>query len=171
MKALTLWQPWATLIAIEAKTIETRSWYTNYRGPLAIHAAKQTTEDAVGLCVHEPFFGALIGSGFVRNEKNWTGQEYAQLDTTKMPFGAIVATCELVYCIKIEKARKFYRNALPRMIDGLWLPPDEPELSFGDYTPGRYAWILANVKALPEPIPAKGAQGLWEWILPTEAQP
>lgn len=41
MKALTLWQPWATLIAIGAKRFETRSWQTSHRGPLAIHAAKK----------------------------------------------------------------------------------------------------------------------------------
>jgi hypothetical protein len=35
MKVLTFTQPWATLVAIGAKRIETRSWYTNYRGPLA----------------------------------------------------------------------------------------------------------------------------------------
>jgi hypothetical protein len=40
MKAITLHQPWATLVAIEQKKIETRSWPTSYRGPLAIHAAK-----------------------------------------------------------------------------------------------------------------------------------
>lgn len=40
MKAVTLTQPWATLVAIGAKQIETRSWPTNYRGPLAIHAGK-----------------------------------------------------------------------------------------------------------------------------------
>src|SRR5690348_17556570 len=40
MKALTLTQPWASLVAIGAKRIETRSWSTSYRGPLAIHAAK-----------------------------------------------------------------------------------------------------------------------------------
>lgn len=36
LKALTLWQPWATLIAIGAKRIETRGWATSYRGPLVI---------------------------------------------------------------------------------------------------------------------------------------
>lgn len=41
MKAITLWQPWASLIAIGAKKYETRSWKTNYRGPIAIHAAKK----------------------------------------------------------------------------------------------------------------------------------
>lgn len=41
MKALSLWQPWATLIANGAKQIETRSWSTSYRGPILIHAAKR----------------------------------------------------------------------------------------------------------------------------------
>lgn len=40
MKALSLTQPWASLVAVGAKRIETRSWRTSYRGPLAIHAAK-----------------------------------------------------------------------------------------------------------------------------------
>ncbi len=40
MKALTIRQPWASLIAAGVKTIETRSWSTRYRGPLAIHAGK-----------------------------------------------------------------------------------------------------------------------------------
>lgn len=39
MKALTLWQPWASLIALGEKRYETRSWATSYRGLLAIHAS------------------------------------------------------------------------------------------------------------------------------------
>lgn len=42
MKALTLHQPWASLIAAGVKTIETRSWSTRYRGPLAVHAGKRS---------------------------------------------------------------------------------------------------------------------------------
>ena len=41
MKAISLWQPWASLMAYGFKTIETRSWATLYRGPLLIHAAKR----------------------------------------------------------------------------------------------------------------------------------
>ena len=37
------------------------------------------------------------------------------------------------------------------------------EMLFGDWTPGRYAWELANVRLLPKPIRAKGAQRLWNW--------
>ena len=40
LKALSLYQPWASLIMAGRKTIETRSWATKYRGPLAIHASK-----------------------------------------------------------------------------------------------------------------------------------
>ena len=40
MKALSLTQPWATLVASGRKQVETRSWTTSYRGPLLIHAAK-----------------------------------------------------------------------------------------------------------------------------------
>lgn len=45
IKALSLWQPWATAIALELKKIETRAWSTDYRGPLLIHAAKKWTKD------------------------------------------------------------------------------------------------------------------------------
>ena len=46
MRALSLWQPWASLIYDGRKTIETRHWEMLYRGPLAIHAAKRVEKDA-----------------------------------------------------------------------------------------------------------------------------
>lgn len=45
MRALTLWEPWATAIAFELKQFETRSWGTKYRGTLAIHAGKKVDAD------------------------------------------------------------------------------------------------------------------------------
>lgn len=45
MKAISLWQPWASAIALGHKRIETRHWSTSYRGPIAIHAAKRWTRD------------------------------------------------------------------------------------------------------------------------------
>lgn len=45
IKALTLHQPWASLMAQEIKTIETRSWSTDYRGLLAIHAGKKVNRN------------------------------------------------------------------------------------------------------------------------------
>lgn len=40
MKTLSIRQPWAWLIAAGHKTIENRTWATNYRGPVLIHASK-----------------------------------------------------------------------------------------------------------------------------------
>jgi len=45
LKALSLQQPWASLIADGCKTIETRTWTTKYRGPLAIHVSQRKYED------------------------------------------------------------------------------------------------------------------------------
>ena len=59
--AVTLWQPWASLVAQGAKHIETRSWLTSYRGPLAIHAAKRYTPDLQVMADQEPFRSALAG--------------------------------------------------------------------------------------------------------------
>ena len=41
MKALTIWQPYASLIGAGIKKIETRSWYTTYRGPILIHSGQR----------------------------------------------------------------------------------------------------------------------------------
>lgn len=63
MKTISLWQPWASLVAIKAKRIETRSWYTSYRGPLAIHAAKVFPKWVHELCCEAPFSEALVEYG------------------------------------------------------------------------------------------------------------
>jgi len=152
MKALTLYQPWATLIAIGAKRIETRSWSTNYRGPLAIHAGKNTDfirgRGKYYICDEHPFCDVLIKAGLFLFENPFPGA---------IPLGCIVATCELVDCILMDE--KF----LSEPVYCLGWSVQHPEVAFGDFRLGRYAWMLNKVKLLPEPIPAKGAMGLWEW--------
>lgn len=176
MKALTLTQPWATLVAIGAKRIETRSWSTTYRGPLAIHAAKGLGpvggKKGLGeLCSREPFCSVLNYWG-KRHYAEHPGLE-AMARNPFMPLGAIVATCTLVDVCPIVTprhmgdpnytSRGMYLEILP---DGRGSRDHDVtgnEFAFGDYTPGRYAWLLTDIKPLPEPIPAKGALGLWEW--------
>lgn len=157
MKALSVWQPHASLIALRSKKIETRGWYTNYRGPLVIHAAKTFPKFARDLCGDDPFTFELVKGG------------YMGPDT--LPLGAVVAYGNLAECCLIKE------DGLYRLIPGLKDPPKwfeplpaEPEISFGDYTPGRFAWILEEVQMLPEPIPAKGHQGLWNWEPPEGVQ-
>jgi hypothetical protein len=151
MKALTLTQPWATLVAIGAKRIETRSWRTSYRGPLAIHAAKGLA--SVGgkrglrqLIASEPFATALAGH-------SW------------LPLGAIIATCTPVDCVPTEQIMKAFGAYGPTDASGghkLW-PLTDQELTFGDYSANRWGWLLDDVQMLDTPVFCKGALGLWEW--------
>ena len=60
MKALTLWQPWASLIASGAKTLEIRGRNTNYRGELAIHAAKRPYRASDAHTVADLPYGAFV---------------------------------------------------------------------------------------------------------------
>lgn len=136
MKALSLWQPWASAIACGVKCIETRSWYTPYRGPLAIHAAKKWDGDlkdtTLFLCGLHPVFGDRLKA---------TG--------TPMPLGQVICTVDLVACTSSEE---LLRRGISKM-----------EQDFGDFSDCRWGWEMANVKVLPEPIPARGFQQLWEW--------
>lgn len=54
MRALSLWQPWASLIYDERKKIETRHWEMLHRGPLAIHAAMKVDKDACRQFAYDP---------------------------------------------------------------------------------------------------------------------
>jgi len=161
MKALTLYAPWGLLIPEELKKIETRSWATTYRGPLAIHVSKRIPPEYRSLWLQEPFLSALTKAGIVSvGSGNILGTNAIgyQLHEDRLHLGCVVAICDLANCIRIPDKRR----AFPSW-SNFYLPPDEPELSFGNYASGRFAWILENIQKLPEPIPARGAQGLWEW--------
>jgi pimeloyl-ACP methyl ester carboxylesterase len=160
MKALTLTQPWATLVAIGAKQIETRSWHTSYRGLVAIHAAKGFPKSARALCVDDPFRTALERGGVEfkgQPVRHWYHSPYPYRMVSELPLGAIVAVATLadvfrtdVYCVPGERRQQ--------------------EHAFGDFTPGRYAWLLDDVRRLTAPIQCKGALGLWTVPADIESQ-
>ena len=58
MKALTIWQPWASLLVTGQKKYETRSWATADRGPIAIHAAMRPVRRTIDALVADK---ALVG--------------------------------------------------------------------------------------------------------------
>jgi hypothetical protein len=155
MKALTLTQPWATLVAIGAKTIETRSWGTPHRGPLAIHAAKGYPKEARQFAQEPVVYEAMRVHGASRLWPDIVGQ----------PLGCVVATCKLADCVRISEWM-YAADGAPAGILREWtylLAENLHEREFGDYGRGRYAWILVDVKPLLKPIPAKGSLGLWNW--------
>jgi hypothetical protein len=139
MKCISLWQPWASLMAMGQKRIETRSWPTAYRGPLAIHAAKTWNREIAAMVAVEPFRSVL--------GVNWHDTAFHKDGkTTVLPRGAIIAVVDLVDCREITEKNAVSGN----------------ERAFGDYTPGRFGWITKNLRVLPAPVPFKGAQGLFE---------
>src|SRR5262249_6561064 len=101
------------------------------------------------LCGDQPFCSVLEATGYHGHRMPAWG----------LPLGAIVAVCELAGCVLI--GYDWPKNQLVDATTGHQLT--DQERAFGDYTPGRYAWLLTDIRALPEPIPARGAQGLWEW--------
>lgn len=148
MKALTLWQPWAALIAIGAKGIETRSWGTNYRGPLAIHAARNVPIEGRMALLMSDFAAALVEAG-VWDRRLLNRRPDPSLWSGPLSRGCIVAVAQLVDCVRMT----------PR---GIPYPVTYRERAFGNFADGRYAWILRDVTRLPQSVPVKGAQGLWE---------
>ncbi len=146
MEALTLWQPWATLLAIGAKKVETRGWEMprKIRGAwIALHAAgvNTTPRDELRAALDEPVISrALARHGYTQGT---------------LPAGAIVGVALASKSIPTETLR-------PNV------GPDE--LAMGYYAAGRHGWLFERVIGLREPILAKGAQGIWTLSLHTESQ-
>ena len=143
MKGLTMTQPWATLVAIGANVIETRDWPTKYRGPFAIHAAKGFPADARALCRTQPFRAALAAGG--------------STSADELPRGAIVAVAELKSLLTCVPSTLREIRARSRRGE---LPPHEAD--FGDFSDGRFGFVLDDVQRVEPPVPARGMLGFWE---------
>src|SRR4051812_3333904 len=107
-RALSLTQPWATLVAIGAKQRETRCWSVSnfHMGHwIAIHAAKGFPGWCQRLCDTKRFQRALQGAGYAL--------------PGDLPRGQIIAVARLTECIATAR----------------WTPaPDSDEYAFGDYS-------------------------------------
>ncbi len=159
MKALTVWQPWATLWAYRVKLLETRPWATAYRGPIAIHASMLNPFKAINSVPN----GTVVE---MRKALKEVGVLSQSTDFRVLPLGCVIATAELVGCWKIDSIQEL--SSAPWETgywddQWRWYDVSEREIMFGDWTPGRYAWEIKNVNLLDKPIPAKGQQGLWNW--------
>ncbi|KKN47409.1 hypothetical protein LCGC14_0663220 [marine sediment metagenome] len=86
LRAITLWQPWASAIALGWKQAETRGRRTLHRGPIAIHAAKvwgPTQRTA-----------ARRLAGVIEKPAHYFDNE---------PRGAVVCVADLVDCIEMTE--------------------------------------------------------------------
>ncbi len=141
MRALSLWQPWASLIAVGAKKFETRSW-----GPpesigqeelFAIHAGKSRQGMRIAQDSYQlgTLCDLLLGAGYT-DRGDW--QE-------DLPFGCIIAVVKLVQSSMAED-----------------VSVSDQERALGDWTPGRWVWGLEVVMRLEKPLPQQGRQGLFQ---------
>jgi hypothetical protein len=136
MKALSLYQPYASAIEREFKRYETRPFRTHYRGPLLICSTATTPAK-------------------VLREAMAKIDEHVQVTLGYQEDGAALCVVDLVSCEPAERVVEAILNDET--------PPVRPrdELLLGDFTPGRFAWRLENVRRLSRPIPVKGRQRLW----------
>ena len=192
MKAITIRQPYASLIARGVKTVETRSWATHYRGRIAIHAAAGWAPG--WLRWHDtgsPLLGALSDVDCGMSEDP-NGSYSMRPHRRGLHLGAVIATATLADCLPMvelppyvsiqnenapeadEPYRKLPRNYIAVGAEAVWLVenggryvsqrafPLSGEALFGDYQPGRFGWLLTDVEPIT-PTPAKGRLGLWDF--------
>jgi hypothetical protein len=144
MKALSIRQPWATLLCLGVKRYETRTWKTDYRGPLAIHAATVFDAAARQLCLEPPLASWLQKAGYRTPHS--------------LPRGQIIGTAILVEYMATEKLRSL--SVKQRLLGG--------------FTPGRWAWHFTGARCFDTPMPAKGQLSLFTIdlaVLPKTAWP
>lgn len=135
MKALSLTRPWTWLVLHGGKDIENRVWQTSYRGPLLVHGALSKDPDAIApfLDLVPPAVRPALGDA---------------LRTTSAPgyWTGLLGVVEVVDCCNSQTGR--YQE---------WLACDCGPWAM----PGQAHWQLANPRPFAEPIPCKGALGLW----------
>jgi len=154
IKGISLWEPWATLSMLGVKTYETRSWYTSYRGPLLICAAqKKVSFRFVDVLLEMNHFWEDMGKiGFEKPEgyNDFSDRQCAKvwknLLDGYMLCGYATVLVDLTECIRTEDIRSSLSVR---------------EHSYGDYSPGRFAWRLENKKVI-YPFPVTGKQGLFD---------
>lgn len=156
MKVISLLQPWASLVVMGAKQIETRSWNTKYRGPLLIHASKKYTGEQKSLGVD---FNLKHGAGL--------------RITDDLPVGQIIGSINLIETFSTERVFTgaggivFTINTKVMVGDELrMMNITKAEEAFGDYSPGRYGWLLSDPVQFTTGIPVKGSFGVWEYKAP-----
>lgn len=145
VKALTLWQPWASLVAMGEKLVETRSWATAYRGELAIHSAQKKPPPWLGASRHSEVFRDELADVFNCR------CDLVDSPVRALPLGAILCIVRLVSIEETAAVREIL---------------SEREQIFGNYEDGRYAWFFEMVERFEEPLPAKGNRMLWNWDRP-----
>lgn len=183
MRAITLTQPWATLIVLGEKRVETRG--PRFPQPkqgeqIAIHAAKglaglrglyagmSEVQCLRELCATKPYASALEQVAVQHATAQASLIAGADIPwESVLPRGAIVAVAHVQ---GVERADKVRAQIGEGRVPGYGTVA-EHELAFGGYRPGnRLAIFLEHVTALLQPVTCPGALGLWQVPVHIERQ-
>lgn len=191
VRALTLHEPWASLLGSGVKFIETRSWSTRYRGPVLIHAgvAPVSVRRVGAYEVHRQADGSRM---FNHGTGRWHD----------LASGAVVSVASLVDVVPIVEAGSDTDHELHRTHGARYLCDPGPtfrtergtrlgglrlievtaddhsyashvttthngcdleaQRPYGHFADGRFAWFFDDPRPLREPVDARGRQGLWK---------
>ena len=149
MKALSVKQPWASLIAGGHKPLEIRSRRTHYRGPVLVLVCSSLKPDSItGYCPSWDYWKRLIRI-FPENVKSkWHLDEHSyspsctQQALKELPLGQALCVVNLTDCRPMTKEDEF----------AAWVP----------YQKELWAWVFQNIQPL-KPFPVKGRLGLWNY--------
>ena len=139
MKALSIKQPWASLIAHGIKDIENRTWKTHFRGRIYIHASGK-------LAAPKDSLGLLMPKDITPNDMDW----YEWVWKKEYLLSAIIGEVDIVDCVinhpsiwaeKSDLGKVVFRNEKP-----------------------TYNWVLSNPVLYEKPIlNVKGKLSFWEY--------
>lgn len=131
MKAISLWQPWASLWLSGRKVHETRSWPTSHRGPLYVHAAQKFVRD----CEQGSALREILEDEF---GGHW-GMD--------LPTGAVIGIVDLVDCVSVDSLGLGHQGS--------------DDFFCGDFSAGRFAWRCSNPRLFSRPLPNRGRQRIF----------
>ncbi len=191
IKVLSIRQPYATQILYEVKQIEYRTWKTDYRGRIYIHASgkprkfdyeefygfgPEVWEQRARACrgdmkqlldaprIHEIYSGGMMSMSCIRSSLLPACKQDILLT------GSIFGYVDLIDCHKpnpdgsLEEERENILNIYEKA--GVQLPTDShgnPKLTLEEDV-DHYWWLLANPVVLENPIPTKGQLRLWTYV-------
>lgn len=135
MKVITVKQPWASLIVEGIKDVENRTWKTNLRGRVLIHAGIYKTSGLIANYLNSEQYMAF------RKNVGYSGLDFVE------PIGAIIGSVEIMDCVINHPS--------------IWA--DKTSIGKCYPMPVIYNWILANPIKFDKPIPAKGKLSFWEF--------
>ena len=156
MRVLSMHQPWASLVAEDIKTVETRSWRPPagvVGGRIGIHSTQRRPRiDECPPSVYWPWVLAQPRGMVIATVR------LARVGRLHRIVGSVGWACEQCAAGTARSARVYARIAGD--VDGF---PVDVSDGLGDYTLGRLMWQFDQVEVLPEPVAARGYQRLWHW--------